>query len=202
MPQKEILQKKKTQTGIRSANKLTPKPKFKAPQTPTDAHEHSFWNTPAASARTLRFTDDLLTDEQFDPGNLTDPLFASPLSEVKPPPKLLKAGRNVDPVRQLKFATTKPSEPLSNNRGSMSFAFQEPNLPLEEVVDPEVEANDEEDETIILRKASDTPPCEAIVAPSQATAGSLESNIGSSEQLKKAKLRITTELEDIIVCIE
>ncbi|KAF5386257.1 hypothetical protein D9615_002432 [Tricholomella constricta] len=56
------------------------KPKPKAP--PLSPQEDSIWNTPAAAARTLRFTDNLM-DEQVDLGDITTNSFSSPILPSK-----------------------------------------------------------------------------------------------------------------------
>ncbi|OBZ66549.1 hypothetical protein A0H81_13480 [Grifola frondosa] len=50
-----------------------------APVSPSDVQEETFWNTPAAAARTLHFTGDSLLDEHVDLGNVSAVSFGSPV---------------------------------------------------------------------------------------------------------------------------
>lgn len=194
--------KRKAQTGIR-ANKLTPRRnlKVKPPSTPGPADpEHSFWNTPAASARTLRFTDDLLTDEQFDSEDLSASL-ASPLSTVRPPP-LQRTEHHAGPHRQLRF---EPKQPRITppDRGSLSFALQAQRRPLEDESQELGVEEDEEDQTVVIKRPYDnplprpaTPPLESSPLESRAETPPIADD---PEQPKRSKFKITTEFEDIIV---
>lgn len=189
-----MLLKKRTQTGIRSANILTPKAKSKArfetPFTPADAREHSFWNTPAASAQTLRFTDDdLLTDEQFDPGDISVASVVSPLADVRPP-RFKQKERPTETIKPLSFEPVKTFDaPVS-----LSFALPEPpGMPPDEAI-----AGDDDDTIIVHKLLANNPPEEPepeLELELDAPPGQL----GDSVHPKKSKFRITTEFEDIIV---
>ncbi len=106
---------KRKQTGIRSAPMLTPKkkPVKSKPPLPTspDIQEESFWTTPAASARTLHFANDLLTDESMDLSNTSE--LSSPLTESKAP-QLAARSRSSLVARQLSFGEP-PSEDNSEH---------------------------------------------------------------------------------------
>ena len=189
-----MLLKKRTQTGIRSANILTPKAKSKAkfepPFTPADAREHSFWNTPAASAQTLRFTDDdLLTDEQFDPGDISVASLVSPLAEVRP--RFKQKERPADTIQALSFEPVKTYDaPVS-----LSFALPEPpEAPPDEAI-----AGDDDDTIIVHKLLANNPP-EEPEPELELELDAPPGESGDSAHPKKSKFRITTEFEDIIVC--
>ncbi|KAF8070274.1 hypothetical protein FPV67DRAFT_1009151, partial [Lyophyllum atratum] len=84
----ELQERKRNATSVQKAThskKPAPtrlKPKQKAPPLPSSPQEDNFWNTPAAAARTLHFSDNLL-DEQVDLGDITTTSFMSPTPSVK-----------------------------------------------------------------------------------------------------------------------
>ncbi|TFK44596.1 hypothetical protein BDQ12DRAFT_708501 [Crucibulum laeve] len=70
------------QTQTPAKTQLKTNPQAKASPPPSTSEEDQFWNTPAAS-RTLRFSDDLLMDEQMDVGDVTA-TFTSPIASTHP----------------------------------------------------------------------------------------------------------------------
>ncbi|KAK7692830.1 hypothetical protein QCA50_004465 [Cerrena zonata] len=193
---KEALLKRKT--GIRTASKIQhskAKPKPPPPMSP-DVQEESFWNTPAANARTLHFNDDLLTDETLDLANSS--AFASPIPESKSHAYPPRAGsRTVASGRHLSFAQTVDGEPpYDDTKGNSDNSGNDVPLleQLEAARDPSPDHSssglDEEDATIRLGPVTQISP-QLADAFTPAT----------PDVPKKARLKVTTELELIVTKI-
>lgn len=182
----------KRKTGIRTASKIQhprAKAKLPPPQSP-DVQEESFWNTPAANARTLHFNNDLLTDLTMDLANSS--AFASPIPESKShafPPRAGSRGRH------LSFAESVDKE-LSNDESQGSSGNSDNNVPflekLEAARDPSpdrsISAANEEDTTIRL-----APVTQDLSQDAE------ELEPATLDVPRKARLKVTTELETIVV---
>ncbi|KAG5646305.1 hypothetical protein DXG03_003902 [Asterophora parasitica] len=175
------------QAGLKSKPKVPP-----APHPPSSPQEDNFWSTPAAAARTLRFTDNLM-DEQVDLGDITTTSFMSPIppskSDLSP---LITAD---DPV------ILAPSMPLNlgEDQGA-GDGYSD--------LEPDDERSEGEDEkTVVYRKAppeSETPepphpprPASPAVEPVPETPTSAPSD----PAVKQAKVRINSEVERVMARI-
>ncbi|KAH8093917.1 hypothetical protein BXZ70DRAFT_948436 [Cristinia sonorae] len=202
--QKENILRKKT--GIRSAAALTPrrkptsKPAMALSPTSPDAAEHSFWNTPAASARTLHFTEDsLLTDEHMD---LSAPSLASPLNDsVRGPPVRGKMPERAI-ARQLMFEPTKKDE-LSAEEKAANDSFEEsPPLDVGATAVVEDDDFDEDDMTIMMKKssplASELPQQDPNATIELTTAPIISTSGAAQMEPKKQRFKITEEMEAVV----
>ena len=197
--QKEVLLKRKT--GIRTTSRLQhpkAKPKPPPPMSP-EVQEESFWNTPAAAARTLHFNDDLLTDETMDLANSS--AFASPMpvgkSHAFPP----RAGsRQISKDRYMSFSESVDKDPTDDERrgtpdnsGSKVPLLEQLEAARDTYPDLSISGVDEGDTTIRLEPATkDIPRTMEDFAPT------------TPDVPKKARLKVTTELEVIVVrlCVD
>ncbi|OSX66651.1 hypothetical protein POSPLADRAFT_1132375 [Postia placenta MAD-698-R-SB12] len=173
-----------------SARIATPKarPNLQTPP-PADAQEETFWNTPAASARTLHFTGESLLDEHVDVGDISGVSFASPLpvrSSIQSLPRLAVA-EDDEPETQLEPDI---AELESMDDGKSMGSVDGP--PEDEV---------EEEQTVVMRQP---PPGGAVDVPDEVAEAALEP---ASEPppvaethgvARSSKVRVTTELEHIV----
>ena len=179
-----------------------------------DEAEHSFWNTPAAAARTLHFTDDsLLTDEHMD---LSAPSLASPLTDAernrsvrgKLPPRATARQLVFEPAEKENWkaavsqAVITSDETVEHIDLDSSQVLTTSSGPDEEEDEEDTDA-DEDDNTVMLRRpAADIDPQPMTEAnevtfelPSPPPAPSTK-----RAETKKPKFKITEEMEAIIVC--
>jgi len=170
------------------------------PPPPPDAQEESFWNTPAAAARTLNFVGDSLLDEEVDVGDISAASFASPLPARS---------------RSRSFVRTAPrkseTEPETEDQPDEDLASApRPTSPLDDTSQPQdVDEDDEGEQTVVLSRpppsVADPPssggrphPETPYEAPSQPIAEPTTVLETPSHPEKKPKMKITTELEQIV----
>ncbi|KAG8213795.1 hypothetical protein J3R82DRAFT_10507 [Butyriboletus roseoflavus] len=154
----------------KAASKPIPKPSL-SPSPEPENHEDMFWSTPAASARTLRFTDRLLEEEpDFAQMSFDSP---GPAPDLRDQSSLLEA--QLDPGHDPE--TSSPGTP-----------------------DAEAEENLDEERTVILSKVPLPAPSSTDNRPQTAppVAGAQSSPESS---LKITKVRVTPELESIVARI-
>jgi len=174
----------------------------------SDPHEEAFWFTPATSARTLRFSEKLM-DEDVDFGDVSTISFDSP-GPVTPRSVFasLATGRNLDDD-DIDIAPTADSVhqgDVSDEQGEGAH-FNGENE--EEYVSRPVDISEDEDEeqTVVLRKIAPSPPSQLPDDPPPPTSGthsgSNEPLVGiqstTEQAMKASKMRITPELERIVV---
>ena len=183
----------KQKTGARTGSRLPSRSKAKPPDPPAatppvDAQEEDFWNTPGAPARTLRFTGDLLTDEQLDlaelDSSLTSPFPDPQAPDLPRPPRTSRAMQFTQrDMPQVEEETTSAPEDAARTTSSD-------------------DDDDEGDETVILTKEPvKSPPLPTQSdrhAPAQSDPSASQSATPVG-QPAKPKLRVTTELESIVV---
>jgi hypothetical protein len=170
-----------------------------SPLTLPEAQEEMFWNTPAASARTLRFTEKLM-DEEVDINDMSVISFTSPVP--RPRSVLSSLGLPVD------------DDPLDHGEHNMgegdSVLPDISNRPEEELPDSELEVNDVDGEqTVVLNKLpSSLPPNPALPddamppeTPLSANPDSQTLAPGPPESARKPKIRMVAEIEKIVVKI-
>ncbi|KAL4253499.1 hypothetical protein ABKN59_002089 [Abortiporus biennis] len=198
---KEAFLKKKS-TGVRSTNKLASRFKPPPPPTSPDDQEHSFWNTPAAAARTLHFgDDDLLTDEQLDFSNMS--AFASPTPETKSTRFTSLKSKFGDRTgsRGTHMAFIEPQEMPRSGRNVVevedSFDLSHHDLNEED------DDGDDEDKTIkvgkpIVPELSPSPPPVEEEKEIQEPESPSPAPPNHSDAVKKQRYKITTELENIV----
>lgn len=168
---------------------------------PLSPHEDMFWNTPAAAAKTLRFTDNLLMDEHVDLGDISTTSFASPPPFTKG--TLLSAHNfmnNGEPDHHETDvmdwdASEEPPEDNSNMLHDSILSHDE------DVYEPE----ELEEKTIVLKKiASSTRPespeplSTAINAKSLPVSPRVPGPL-ESPNTKHPKIRVNSEVERIVV---
>ncbi|KAI0081999.1 hypothetical protein K474DRAFT_1634730 [Panus rudis PR-1116 ss-1] len=193
---KEALLKKRT--GIRTANKLAPprsKPKPPPPTSP-DAQENSFWNTPAANARTLHFADDLLTDEHMDLGDVS--ALASPIPDSRsgPPRGLSRPGLRAQETGRSHEVTLDCTLDVNDTSIPTSAPSILAQLEAAREASPEpVTSVDESDDFTVRIQPQPSSAREPVEAPVESTALAAPP---SEDLVRKAKLKVTTELELIV----
>lgn len=184
------------------APKSKPAPRqARAPSPPNvpETQEEMFWNTPAASARTLRFTEKLM-DEEVDINDVSVMSFTSPV----PRPRSVLSSLGL------------PVDDDSIDKGEHDIVQDDsvlpdpPDKPEEELQGSELEVNDgDEEQTVVLKKLlsslplNPTPP-EGNTLPetSLPTNPQLQTPAaGPLESARKPKLFMNVEIEKIVVKI-
>ncbi|KAG1865862.1 hypothetical protein DFJ58DRAFT_863502 [Suillus subalutaceus] len=170
-----------------------------SPLTVPEAQEEMFWNTPAASARTLRFTEKLM-DEEVDIDDVSIMSFTSPVP--RPRSVLSSLGLPVD------------DDSLDNGEhdiGQDDSVMPDPLDKLEEeLLGSELEADDGDGEqTVVLKKLpsslppNPTPP-DGTTPPETPLPANSELQTpaaGPPESVRKPKVRMNVEIEKIVVKI-
>ncbi|KAG1851109.1 hypothetical protein F4604DRAFT_1592568 [Suillus subluteus] len=170
-----------------------------SPLTVPEAQEEMFWNTPAASVRTLRFTEKLM-DEEMDINDVSVMSFMSPVP--RPRSVLSSLGLPVD------------DDSLGNGEhdiGQGDSVMPDPlDKPEEELLGSELEVDDRDGEqTVVLKKLpsslppNPTPP-EGTTPPETPLPANSELQtpaVGPPESAKKTKVRMNVEIEKIVVSI-
>ncbi|KAH7923946.1 hypothetical protein BV22DRAFT_1014298 [Leucogyrophana mollusca] len=196
----------RTTAEVRSqSGRAKPAPKARPPPEP-EPQEDMFWNTPAASARTLRFTDNLL-NEEVDLGDVSVMSFTSP---VPPPRSMLTAigdlgnsggDRSLDGPEDV--ADPRINDSMMSDADANDDSIFAPTL---DGPDEEEDGNDEGEPTVVLKKAPESPPS---TSPSLVTEGPIGAPPGvstpphpastkPSESAKKPKVRVNNEMERIV----
>ncbi|KAG1777023.1 hypothetical protein EV702DRAFT_299960 [Suillus placidus] len=190
---------------LRTSN---PAPKFKpapklarapSPLTVPEAQEERFWNTPAASARTLRFTEKLM-DEEVDINDVSIMSFTSPIPRSRS--VLSSLGLPVD---------DDSLDGGEHNIGQGDSVLPDPSdEPEEELRDNELEVDDgDQEQTVVLKKLpsslppNPTPP-EGTTPPETPLPTNPElqtPTAGPPESVRKPKVRMNVEIEKIVVRI-
>jgi hypothetical protein len=158
-----------------------------------------FWNTPAASARTLRFTEKLM-DEQVDINDMSVISFTSPVP--RPRSVLSSLGLPVD---------DDPLDHGEHNTGEGDSVLPDiSNRPEEELPDSELEVNDVDGEqTVVLNKLPSSLPINPALpddatppeTPLSAKPDSQTPAAGPPESARKPKIRMVAEIEKIVASI-
>ncbi|OAX40838.1 hypothetical protein K503DRAFT_798455 [Rhizopogon vinicolor AM-OR11-026] len=180
--------------------KLKPAPSLARPPSPLTqpkTQEEMFWNTPAASVRTLRFTEKLM-DEEVDINDVSVMSFTSPVS--RPRSVLSSLGLPVD------------DDSFDNGeRGTRSDESAMPDPPDKEVVAKE--CNEQEvydgEQTVVLKKLPSSSHPEPILAESNTPP---ETPLPAHPELptpaavppgsaRKPKVRMNSEIERIVTKI-
>ncbi|KAG6854063.1 hypothetical protein C0991_011041 [Blastosporella zonata] len=158
-----------------------PHSKLKAPPSPSSSQEDSFWNTPAATARTLRFTDNImdaesLLHEQVDLGDISSASFTSPMPTS----------------RSMRVSPQDDSLQISPNT---LFPIDDDNETKEED-EEEYEAEAGEDEKTVVMKR---PNPEPQIPPALSDAQELTPETPASDTpgTKSSKVKINSEVERI-----
>jgi hypothetical protein len=173
--------------------------KASSPLTVPEAQEEMFWNTPAASARTLRFTEKLM-DEEVDINDVSVMSFTSPVP--RPRSVLSSLGLPVD------------DDSIDNGEHDIaqdnSVMPDSPDKPLEELPGSELEMNDGDGEqTVVLNKLPSSLPLNPTSpegtalpeTPLPANSQLQTPAIGPPESARKPKVFMNVEIEKIVVSI-
>lgn len=179
---------------------------------PPDPQEESFWNTPGAGARTLHFTDDLLTDEQMDMGDMS--ALSSPIPEQVPSRSSARQPR-AGPSRGKAMQFTQ----RSHIKDDSPEVRQTKKAVTSQSTTVDDEEDDDNDKTVVLDKPleapSRTPPVHASdkphspadePSPSSPTSGKPAQDQDMAHTLegtaeKKTKFRVTADVERIVAKI-
>ncbi|KAH7888457.1 hypothetical protein F5I97DRAFT_1924997 [Phlebopus sp. FC_14] len=209
--QKETLVRaNETQPGGRSksTSKATHQPQPPPPPQPeAEPQEDAFWSTPAASARTLRFTDRLI-EEEPDFGDVSMMSFDSP--GPAPPQSVFSnlvagesLGGDVD--------ESAPHGDDTAGEGGIGREQQDdsilPESPvLEEVDQAPVEVADDEEKTVVLKEPpssspKDPPHSPPSQPPPQPQSTPPNTSVPPEPVSKTPKVRVTPELERIVAKI-
>ncbi|GLB37232.1 hypothetical protein LshimejAT787_0402830 [Lyophyllum shimeji] len=160
---------------------VRPKPKPTAPPPPSSPQEDNFWNAPAAAARTLHFSDNLI-DEQVDLGDVTTTLFMSPIPAGNP--RLTPADLPTDESHtQVSTAPTNDCQVVE-----------------EDDQDEEDEPRGEEEQTVVLRKPppeTGTPEPRPASPPELSMQGTPTPASSETPSARQAKVKVNTEVERI-----
>lgn len=153
-----------------------------------DAQEEDFWNTPGAPARTLHFTGDLLTDEQLDISGYY-PSLTSPFPTSQPP-TFPEAPRE---SRAMQFAQKEPP-----SLGDISLqSYQDA---VQSIPESGSRHDDDDDRTVILANEPTSEPREDNRQEATPTEEPPSATLERGEaQERKARFKVTTELERIVV---
>jgi hypothetical protein len=155
-----------------------------------------FWNTPAASARTLRFTEKLM-DEEVDINDVSVMSFTSPVP--RPRSVLSSLGLPVD------------DDSLDNGKHDIvqdDSVMPDPSDKLEEELGSELELNDGDGEqTVVLKKLPssfplDPTPQEGTTLPETPLPANSQlqtPGAGPRESARKPKVFLNVEMEKIVV---
>lgn len=170
--------------------------KAPSPLTVPEAQEEMFWNTPAASARTLRFTEKLM-DEEVDINDVSVMSFTSPVP--RPRSVLSSLGLPVD------------DDSLDNGEHDIvqdDSVIPDPSDDPEEELCNELEVNDGDGEqTVVLKKLPsssppDPTPKEGITLPETPLPADSQfqaPDAGPLESARKPKVFMNVEIEKIVV---
>ncbi|KAF8135588.1 hypothetical protein EV363DRAFT_1159092 [Boletus edulis] len=226
--QSRLAELRNQKDAVLQSNEPKPALKPKAPYKPIlrpslspspepENHEDAFWSTPAASARTLRFTDRLL-EEDPDFAELSTISFDSPEPAPKSVFARLAAGgspTNKGLVTLSEHAILGGSEIHEGEGEEAEEDLHDQSSPLDPKYDseasvpgaPDIEAEEisDEERTVILPKAplpaSDNPPPFSVGNQPQTTPPSAEEQVFLGSSSKVTKVRITSELENIVARI-
>lgn len=169
-----------------------------SPLTVPEAQEEMFWNTPAASARTLRFTEKLM-DEEVDINDVSVMSFTSPVP--RPRSVLSSLGLPVD------------DDALDNGEHGIvqdDSVMPDPLDKPEEELGSELEANDGDGEqTVVLKKLPSSSPLDPTPkegttlpeAPLPANSQLKTPDAGPLMSARKPKAFMNVEIENIVVKI-
>lgn len=200
----------------KAASKPIPKPAL-SPSPEPENHEDAFWSTPAASARTLRFTDRLL-EEDPDFAKLSAISFDSP-GPAPPKSVFARLAAGVSTNKGLDTLTednifggpevhkdmVRDAEGDLDDESSLLEVQLEPDLDPETLVPdgPDVVAEDEE-RTVILSKVPSSAPADPPPEDSQPQTAvpSTEAQSSPDSSSKLIKVRVTPELEKIVASVD
>lgn len=172
--------------------------KAPSPLTVPEPQEEMFWNTPAASARTLRFTEKLM-DEEVDINDVSVMSFTSPVP--RPRSVLSSLGLPVD------------DDSLDNGKHDIvqdDSVMPDPSDKLEEELGSELELNDGDGEqTVVLKKLPssfplDPTPQEGTTLPETPLPANSQlqtPGAGPRESARKPKVFLNVEMEKIVLKI-
>lgn len=165
-----------------------------------DAQEEDFWNTPGVPARTLHFTGDLLTNEQLDISGV-DHSMSSPLAHA---PTLSRSAKH---PKAMQFTARESLAPTSN--------LQEVDSSFEDSIvgdapgtgDPDDAASEEDEDVTVMLKLSppkqdfnDDSTSHTQPLPESESISMIMDSHTPGETKTKTRFKITTELENIVVC--
>ncbi|GBE81385.1 hypothetical protein SCP_0311140 [Sparassis crispa] len=213
---KESLMKRKSngRTISRAAPKAKPKPQTPQSMSPPDEQEETFWNTPAAAARTLHFTGNSLLDEDVNEelANVSALSFASPVP-ARTKSGSLRGGRP-SPCSDLKLEEREQEDQAYDIGSSVQVDLQHAyeggedlDAEVSGVLDDEGAAEDKEQTVVLQRLPShlkqfqdtsqpDPEPDPRMSSPS--SSGPLPAAETPSGSLRRSKVKVTTELEHIV----
>ena len=162
----------------------------------SDLHEDAFWNTPASRLAPTPKSGSMIMDESFDVDNVTAS-FDSPLAHRTP------SARHGQPSGGfLRMGALGAPEDASDD-GDETARFSS-----EEVNDepaPDEEEEETEDATVVLSKPPPPEPEDSSAAP-DASSSLIEIEpteplpAAIQQTLSKSHVRVTSELERIVVC--
>ena len=161
-------------------SKAKPEPSAPLP----DAQEQDFWNTPGAAARTLHFTGELLTDEQMDMSDLS-----ASLGSGSPVPNSMPRIRGAS-SRAMQFTAREPDISVEQEP-SAHQPNEQPDIP------EELTGENDDDVTVMLQKPPVESSTKQVHSPPIPKPGPPPSNNSAK---KEGKAKVTTELENIVVC--
>ncbi|KAG2364372.1 hypothetical protein BDR07DRAFT_1401546 [Suillus spraguei] len=204
--QARLTELRKQKDDILRISNPAPKPKpaprldrAPSPLTAPEAQEEIFWNTPATSARTLRFTEKLM-DEEVDINDVSIMSFPSPVP--RPRSVLSSLGLPVD---------DDSLDIREHNIGQGHFVkFDPSDQPKEEHSGSELELDGGDGEqTVVLKKLpsslpSNFTPTEGSTPPETPLTANSELQTpasGPPESARKPKVRMNMEIEKIVVKI-
>ncbi|KAH0827606.1 hypothetical protein J3R83DRAFT_4331 [Lanmaoa asiatica] len=209
----------KPASKLKAVSKSIPKPSL-SPSPEPESHEDAFWLTPAAPARTLRFTDRLLEEEpdfaelskmSFDsPGPAPKSVFARLAAGGSPTGKALGTPLEGDRLGG-PLAHEGEDEDAEEDLHDQSSLFE---VQLDPEHDPEtsvpgaldVEAEEDEERTVILPKAPPSAPSNPLPSLSvdsqpQTISPLTEAQSPADSSLKVTRVRVTPELENIVASV-
>lgn len=224
-PQKDaILRSNEPKPALKPKAAAKPIPKQSlSPSPEPENHEDAFWSTPAASARTLRFTDRLL-EEEPDFAELSAMSFDSP-GPAPPKSVFARLAAGGSPTNKglstlsedhvlggphLHQGQGEDTEEDLDDQSSLLEVQLDPNDDPETSVpgapDLEAEENLDEEETIILPKAPLSVPDNLLLSPTvdsqpQTMPPLFETQSPPDSSSKATKVHITPELESIVASV-
>jgi hypothetical protein len=174
-----------------------PKPKVALPASP---YEDKFWNTPVATARTLRFTDNLM-DEEMEPGGISEISLTSPKLSSAPTSRSCSPRFDIEEHSENKghtldaslYAPCESGVQLDNS--TASYHDEED----EETQQDRHDGPDAEGDNPAVRKmhTESQPPSAAVLEP-----GPVSPVLGLSlHGPVHAKIRVNSEVERIVVSL-
>lgn len=212
----------KPESKPKTVSKPIPKPAL-SPSPEPENPEDAFWSTPAASARTLRFTDRLL-EEDPDFAELSAISFDSP---GPAPPKSVFARLAAGSIQTNKDSGTQTNDDVfggpqaqegkDEDAGedlrddSSLFEVQlepelDPEIAVPDAPEVETEDNPEEEATVVLSKVTPSAPADPPLSLSEDTQPQTSmppSDAQSSSEVSSSvtKVRVTPELENIVASV-